>query len=188
MRVVGDIHGEVRTYKRALGDATESLQLGDYGIFMPPDIDRLDAGPGHHFIRGNHDHPQLVKEAPGYVESGPWNGDWFVVGGGWSIDKAWRTPGYDWWPEEEHSEEELIQLVNEYVKRKPRIVVSHEGPPRAIEAMFSPKPYKPSRTSLTLGVMSNLHQPDLWIFGHWHQRAQFENFICLGIGDHIDVD
>ncbi|PWJ12118.1 hypothetical protein [Jannaschia seohaensis] len=102
MRIIGDIHGRRDLYARALAGAKESVQIGDFGMgFIPEeDLATWPGGPGHKFFRGNHDDPALCRAHPAHLESGPY-GNLFVVGGGWSIDREYRTPGVTWWPDEE---------------------------------------------------------------------------------------
>ncbi len=99
-----------------------------------------------------------------------------------------------WWPEEEHSIKELDQLVEEYEKAKPDRVVSHEAPFTVCGRLFPLAVYPPgpSRTSQALQAMYEVHKPKEWVFGHWHKHRDTgpedkTRFICLGIGDWIDL-
>ncbi len=108
------------------------LQLGDFGIWPGTggrhyltNVSRaLDAaGAQLWFIDGNHeDFPQLAEMAAdtcadGRVAVRPnifhlprghrwhWHGrQWLACGGGVSLDRAGRTAGRDWWPQEEISD------------------------------------------------------------------------------------
>ena len=48
------------------------------------------------------------------------------------------------------------------------------------------------RTEKTLGEMFKIHQPKLWIFGHWHrkfdQKILGTQFICLNINEERIID
>jgi hypothetical protein len=95
------------------------------------------------------------------------------------------------WPDEEHSAQDLQVLLEMYMLHRPRRVVSHEGPASAVAALFRPRHYRPSVTSQALDAMLRLHQPEEWIFGHWHARRDERDgktrFICLEEGGWIDL-
>lgn len=190
MRYIGDVHGDYGLYCAAVEGALETIQVGDFGIGFGAEAWTSD--PNHRFIRGNHDNPHLARKKPNHIDSGS-EGDHFFVGGGWSIDHRYRTPGVSWWPEEEHLWSELDELIDEFRQVKPRVVVSHEAPRSVIEAWIGKKVYPPgpSRTSLALQEMLEIHQPELWVFGHWHQRLDRvingTRFVCLEIGGVLDV-
>ena len=103
----------------------------------------------------------------------------FFVRGAWSIDQAFRTPGFDWFVEEQLSYEELGDAVLAYAELKPEIMLSHEAP-------YSLLPYLnlnvefaqryghttnmiPTRTNLALDNMFKTHKPKLWVLGHYHR-------------------
>jgi hypothetical protein len=104
--------------------------------------------------------------------------------GSQTLDSDLLTPGIDWWAEEELSYVELDEIITLYEERKPRILLSHDGPESIIPYMFSwyHHDFK-SRTRDALNVMFSLHQPEYWVFGHWHADREYvrENtkFICL---------
>jgi hypothetical protein len=50
------------------------------------------------------------------------------VGGTASNDCAYRHEGYDWWPDEELSSDELKRIIALYIERKPRVMVTHDCP------------------------------------------------------------
>ena len=105
------------------------LQLGDFGIWPGTEgrryLDSVSAvldlvNAQLWFVDGNHeDFPQLARLAGGTVAGGrvavrpnvchlqrghrwQWHGrTWLACGGGVSLDKAGRTEGIDWWPQEE---------------------------------------------------------------------------------------
>ncbi len=65
-------------------------------------------------------------------------------------------------------------------------MVTHDAPADAIRALFpGARVRRPMwRTMQALGAMFENHQPDLWIFGHWHRSAgavvDGKRFQCLG--------
>jgi predicted phosphodiesterase len=48
-----------------------------------------------------------------------------------------------------------------------------------------------TRTGLALQAMFEIHQPEVWLFGHWHinkvQKIGATNFICLAELSFIDI-
>lgn len=64
IRFIGDVHGSPKAYRRAVGDAERSIQVGDFGLGF---VRMPQLGPGHRFIRGNHDCPDLCRERPDWI-------------------------------------------------------------------------------------------------------------------------
>ena len=205
MRFIGDIHGTVhkKLYDKAIEGCDKSIQVGDLGLgFSDGDVKGMFKGVDtskHFFIRGNHDNPEVCEEQVNHIDSGQSDDHGiFFVNGGWSIDGPdcpWdcgRTPNKNWWDNEEHDEACLEDLIQEYEKCKPQIVVTHEAPWTITNLMFNPQPRWISRTADTLQKMLNIHQPELWIFGHWHIRKDIVSngtrFICLEEGGIVDID
>lgn len=193
---IGDIHGRPQDVLPVSGDC---IQVGDMGIGFD-DSGKLETwlgqNPGVRFIRGNHDNPALCRAHPRYMgDYGVWKGVFFL-GGANSIDAHLRTPGLDWWPDEQLSQDELTQAVDHYKVVRPQIVVSHDCPHRVKQTMFGKmfegEKFRPTPTSLAMGEMLKFHQPKMWIFGHWHQNkvmAGFRTaFVCLGIGSAFTVE
>lgn len=204
IRFVGDIHAKFRQYGNVVHKVDHSIQVGDFGIGFDAGRDAAATefqtnNPNHRFIRGNHDNPAKCREMPNYIPDGQIEDDIMFVGGAWSIDHAYRTPGIDWWPDEEISHSELYALVLKYEQVKPRIMVTHDLPSTvAKELFFNPKgnidlkKQFPSRTGAALDAMFDVHKPDLWIFGHWHFDVDTvykdTRFICLNALSYIDID
>jgi predicted phosphodiesterase len=185
---IGDVHGKIDRYLDIVANTTETIQIGDLGVgFMGRNEDRLSGiGHTHRFIRGNHDNPSVIKTMENYIPDGHYDKDldMMFIGGGLSIDKAYRIHGVSWWPDEEISIAHFESIINSYETIKPRYVASHECPETAAINMF---PFYrrefPSRTRQALDAMWKIHQPDVWIFGHWHHSTQKvidkTKFICL---------
>ncbi len=191
-RLVGDIHSYYGSYRQIIDGCDNSLQVGDFGIgFGEDDFERIGS---HHFIRGNHDDPELCKKNVHWVPDGTMHNGIFCVGGGFSIDRSCRTEGLDWWSDEELSQGELYKVLDIYESIKPDYVVTHEAPYEIIERMFHDKhiirPH--SRTSQALESMRYIHKPKIWAFGHWHASRQIKvdntHFVCLGINSYIDLE
>lgn len=206
MRYIGDIHGDVTgMYNRAVRGCHQSVQVGDFGRgFLHPTIAEIvdefhTHHPEHGFIRGNHDDPAECATAAGWISDGYYDAqsESMYVGGAWSIDFETRTPGRNWWPDEELSVPELARIHAEYVYRKPKVMVTHDCPHSVARELFFRPPFDTrnqfrTRTSEALEAMLKEHKPDLWIFGHWHEdhrvKLQGTEFICIGIGNWVDID
>jgi len=178
IRFIGDVQGHYGIYGRIIGSGPPSIQVGDLGIGKwrrgkPPD--RAMARGNHRLIRGNHDDPAECRRHPQWIRDGQCEDGMMFIGGAFSVDRASRKEGYDWWPDEELSAAELRQIVDLYLERKPRIMVTHDCPEEVAGIVMSriPRlgPSKPgisSRTRLALQEMWSAHAPALWIFGHYH--------------------
>jgi len=187
LRVIGDVHCDADALVAAHAGHPNAIQIGDLGFGFDRDyhLNLALQGKGIRFFRGNHDKPKTCQAHPRHMASG-WHASdsLFVIGGGYSIDKMRRTPGLNWWPDEEHSEPEMRALVEEFADTKPRLVLSHEAPESVTDAMFKPTPKMVSRTATALQAMYEAHQPDLWLFGHWHRGREIKQgntlFVCAG--------
>ena len=192
MIVIGDIHGKYQEYRNLLKryEGQPSVQIGDFGYgFGPVPIFPETAK----FFRGNHDSPEECRKSPNYLgEFGVRKMDgveFFFVSGAWSIDWQMRIPERSWWPDEELSIPQLNEALDLYVKIKPEIMLTHDGPNVSTDVILNSmsvhktKPI-PTRTTQALDAMWEAHKPKKWIFGHWHVnwRRQIEgtDFRCLG--------
>jgi len=211
-RLIGDIHGRFYDYKACcLADFDgPSIQLGDFGTgfgqsdYWHNSVDAYHLEGNHRFIRGNHDNPAACKSMRSWIADGTVENDTMFIGGAWSIDNpeappGWyrRTPGVDWWPEEECSDECFERMYDVYAHVKPRVLITHDCPASISYRMFWGSgfvsgPRYPNRTGEWLDRFFAVHQPEQWFFGHWHRtmtciigRTQFH---CLGELDYIDVE
>lgn len=188
---IGDVHGKTDRLLEGLKttEADSILQLGDMGLgFQGVNLPKLNSSFG--FIRGNHDAPDMCRMHPNYAgEYGMWN-EVFVVGGAYSIDWLYRTPGTSWWPNEELDSNSLESMLELYLKCKPRIVASHEAPDGVGKQLLRDgnfREYKfsstESRTARMMQRMWHHHEPEHWFFGHYHRdwQTKFGNthFQCL---------
>lgn len=181
--VVGDIHGRWWALNNLV--VTEApdiiLQCGDFG-FWPGwskfALDKIELGTTKLFwLDGNHEnHEQLRKLGNNPVELRPNlfympRGSKLCInksvvlflGGAHSIDKDWRTPGYDWFPEELLTEVDVAKIGHGPID----VVLSHTCPHEfdMTSEMFF-KINDPSRDWLT--YVLNQHLPHHWFFGHFH--------------------
>jgi hypothetical protein len=197
LRLIGDIHGDFKAYSSIIQDADDSVQVGDFGVgFGEPYPDGV--GPRHRFIRGNHDDRKVCRAIPnwisdGHVETGTL-GDRMFIGGAWSIDWQYRTPGRDWWDDEELNQREWEEMMVIYEATKPAVMITHDIPMRIREQVIHNQfnGIGPTRTSFYLQEMLDLHSPKLWFHGHHHtsyvQTLEGCQFVGLGINAYIDVE
>ena len=211
MRFIGDVHGKYGPYKRLIAEVPASVQVGDMGVGFrreggfgeydtysnPPHYAMVKGD--HRFIRGNHDNPGECAKHSQWIRDGNIESGVMFVGGAVSIDRAYRTEGYSWWPDEELSTAELNDLVDVYCEAKPRVMVTHDAPEEiAAEvsrvANWGAKmdPRFASRTRQAFQQMWSAHSPNLWIFGHWHfsfdRVLRGTRFICLAELEHRDIE
>lgn len=192
--IIGDVHGKWTEYSRLLSKISgPTIQIGDMGVgFSGRTAEMVPGGPQNSWFRGNHDNPVESRASKNYL------GDYgytqpdslFWAAGGYSIDRAWRTPMVSWWPDEELSWQELDAALDLYIKVKPRFVISHEAPSSAatwlltfVAPGFRPEKIVTTRTGQAMERMLDFHKPEKWIFGHYHIDKTFDfhgvKFKCL---------
>ena len=185
--IIGDVHGYTKTYQKwlrqNLDPSQRTIQIGDMGLGFAG-VGLHPMADNHKFFRGNHDNPQKCREHRNYL------GDYgyleedgiFWIAGAWSIDRAYRVEGISWWPDEELSYDELGNAIALYEKVRPRFVLSHEAPSVAGKVLLHGQlgPYftaklacSMSRTAEAMQQMLDIHQPERWIFGHYHLHEEF---------------
>lgn len=151
------------------------------------------------FVDGNHEGFHLLEEYP--VSN--WNGGkvhfiedsiihlmrgqvfningfkFFSMGGATSIDKAFRTEGKSWWPQEIPSKEEFDEALDNLEKNSWSVdyVLTHTASMRIMEDMCYIKENNP------LNSFFNMLEDDLsykhWYFGHFHDDIEFDKHTLL---------
>ena len=184
LHVVGDVHGDLVSYADALkeADAQKSIQLGDFSI-LKSDLSRREAllkerglNPENHlFFGGNHDFygescEPYEEHALGHF--GPVFEDAFFIRGAESVDKDRRIFGTTWFKEEELNFKQASNAIYLYEKLRPRVVFSHDAPQNVVNELFSP--VWQSSTRDLLQRLFEIHQPELWFFGHFHDSLSCE--------------
>lgn len=190
-KFIGDVHGKYESYLRLIKDNFGTIQVGDMGVgFRRWPHGELRSNPPYDemvksfamYIRGNHDNPTVCYNHTQCIKDGHVEGDMMFIGGAYSVDWDLRYEGFNWWRDEECSPEQFLEFVDTYEKVKPRIMVTHDCPGEVVSYM--PYAYKPiSRTSSFFNHLWQLHQPDLWVYGHHHhpfnQVLNGTRFVCL---------
>lgn len=184
MYLIGDVHGHFDEYEEIVSRVTdETIQLGDFGIGFPErrarsgyEFQKVNSLTNHvsdiknKFIRGNHDNPEFCRMHPNYLgDFGVYNGIFFVSGA-FSIDRGVEVGGIKWWEDEELSTEQCYAALDLYEKEKPKIVISHECPTSALSQMKSHQ--IKTRTNQFLEALLQVHQPDDWYYGHFHNSYE----------------
>lgn len=202
-RFIGDVHGKYRQYKKILKAGPDTIQIGDMGVgfrrrdgsaYENPPFDKMREG-NHRFIRGNHDNPAVCKNHSQWIPDGHVEGDMMFVGGAVSVDQAYRQEGYDWWPDEELNHNQLLAIVDKYIEVRPRIMVTHDCPEEIAHYLCALSGRRkldfPSRSRQAFQSMFQLHQPEVWVFGHWHYSYEMKIlgtlWICLNELEVIDI-
>lgn len=202
IRFIGDCHGKWGQYKTLIKSASESIQLGDMGVgFIDPRTEQMVSNPPHdsmvknnaRFIRGNHDNPSVCRNHSRFIPDGHYEDGMFFLGGGVSVDKAYRLERYSWWEDEELTYRELHAILDKYLELKPSIVCSHECPEGIAELMMNGMKLNfPSRTRQVMQAMWDGHRPKVWLFGHWHtsfdRNIMGTRFVCLNELEYLDLD
>lgn len=206
---VGDLHGNWSALNKILQKNTENnlVQIGDLGLGFPAmkringiwqNVEGDNGDPkkfpdNFFFVRGNHDRPEAAKNYPNYLGDYGFNENLniFYVSGAASHDKDLRTQGVDWWVDEELSIPEFQDCINLYEKIKPKIVISHEPPVVAHQAIRKNLPVDSSRTSQALQSMFEIWQPEIWVHGHhhvtWSKQIGKTKFTCAAINQVVKI-
>ncbi len=179
MYFIGDVHGKYQEYNKIIQQYSPTIQVGDFG-FDYSILDGVDPSQ-HRILGGNHDNYDKIHKCPHYLGDYGLYRNIFFVRGANSIDRHLRTEGVDWWRQEELTYLKLQDTLEQYQQSKPKIVVTHDCP--TIVTQFLVRGCIPSRTDQFLQCLFDIHQPELWIFGHYHIRADNilngTRFICL---------
>lgn len=210
MLVVGDVHGKYNEYYNLVKDARSSFQVGDFGFGQAwTNLSYSDLNPAMHRVgQGNHDPHDLLR-----CDVKHWTGRYgpvkvdghniFWIGGALSIDMVYRVGEWmsngrsikTWWANEELSYQEMKDCEKRWKNKKPQIVFSHTAPSSIILNHFNGNKganimdaygWGSDYTDITSQFLEHLwgiHQPDLWIFGHfhkpWNQTINGTEFRCL---------
>jgi hypothetical protein len=203
---VGDTHGDLAfvtsTIEHARRYGAEIIQNGDWGFLWPGSskIEVLsDTLVAHdvtmRFIDGNHDeHPRLRKHvstctattiAPRviYQPRGSVHEDedgmrFLFCGGAPSIDRAFRTAGQSWWPEETITEAEFKLALS--AKGPIHVLVTHDAPtyPPGFSAKGTPTYKREQVLSMKrVDALIRRHRPEMLVHGHWHAKYERQHEI-----------
>lgn len=216
--LVGDIHASKYYMNRAMDHADEVgaervFFLGDFGwTFEQKFLEACDAaadrtGLNVEFIDGNHEDFDFLLSLPAdddgirrvsdkvlHIPRGTvmeLDGHHVLfMGGGVSVDKSWRIPHYDWWPQEEVTSEDYHRAIENAEGKDIHAVFAHDTPVLPRFSNKGPGSYFPtdalndSAAHMALMKLVALeHQPKRWYHGHHHIRQT--TTLSLDYGDLI---
>lgn len=187
--LIGDVHGKYDRYHKIIRQIEKhpyTLQVGDFG-FRLDTLKNVDSTK-HLILPGNHDQYDLCYNYPHFLGDYGYTSlnriEFFYYRGAYSIDRQYRTIGIDWWEDEQVSIDQFMKARELYRTIKPKIVITHDCPQNIASMMLEPgqRVYE-NTTGWALQELLNIHEPNLWFFGHHHQSRtiQYGNtkFICL---------
>ena len=187
--LIGDVHGKYDRYHKIIRQIEKhpyTLQIGDFG-FRLDTLKNVDSTK-HLIVGGNHDNYDICWNYPHFLGDYGYTSlnkvEFFYYRGACSIDRQYRTVGIDWWENEQVSIDQFMKARELYRTIKPKIVITHDCPQNIASMMLEPgqRVYE-NMTGWALQELLNIHQPNYWFFGHWHQSRtmQYGNtkFICL---------
>lgn len=214
--VVGDLHGDLMrlaTLKKHLTQDDTVIQVGDFG-FYPEVIKewkslfedypcRILAVDGNHedfnyiatFEEGIHN----VVGNLFYVPRGSVldiEGKLFgFLGGGESIDKAYRVENVSWWKQETITDEDVVKLIDNVNYRVLDYLIAHSAPTFTINAHFGPLNLRDwglpgDWTDVSAQQISRaVHtlSPRNFICGHMHRSVIDGNIRILDINEVITI-
>lgn len=180
------------------------LILGDFGFVFAPEataaeaenLRRMAALPFQlAFVDGNHEnfpriraHPQETWHGGPVHRIGPnlvhlerggryeiEGCSFLVMGGAYSIDRPWRTPGVSWWPEELPTDEEYARFrrTAEAAGWQTDFVLTHAAPVSVMRTLGY-RSGKEEELNRFLEEMAGRLRFRRWYFGHLHLDRTFE--------------
>ena len=149
-------------------------------------IDLVNKGWEINLIRGNHDNPSYwhndkygikgINFLKDYTIVNINDKKYLVVGGGVSIDVAFRTPNINWWEDEE------ITIGNRNVyKENIYGILSHTGfnPPTILPMNFDGEvEERLEREKMILNFIKREVKPKRWYYGHYHVSSVYDQEGC----------
>lgn len=192
MKIISDLHGDFKTYETLISDCEESIQIGDMGYGYAKDYRKWpaifqDPNTKHKWFRGNHDNPERCNNSSNFLGDFGFRPDknLFWVGGANTPPPFQQEIGIAWWPDEWLSKDQEDACRDLYLEHKPKIVLSHTCPRSVVDHMplLDNTVIYEQRGEHFLQSLFEIHQPQLWIFGHFHQDKIVlkynTTFVCI---------
>lgn len=211
MRIIGDCHGKFRQYFHLIKDVEYSVQVGDFGFEQAYEFLKQMVNPEKHkIVLGNHDDYDYIKKhglphnLGDYGVTNHGGHTFYYCRGAFSIDCKARLRnesewGKTYWPEEELPYFALYAALKLYEYSKPNLVITHDCPQSIVDMVghedtvraFGWEVPLKTVTQQALQSMFEVHQPKMWVFGHYHTSKRFTingtEFICLSELEYIDI-
>jgi len=193
--LLGDIHGKYRRMHEIIRETDKHeyiVQIGDLG-FDYKTLDNVDPNK-FKIIAGNHDNYDKIINTPYYLGDYGYTTlndiSFFFYRGAYSIDRQFRTLGVDWWSEEQVCVEQFLKARELYREIKPKIMITQDCPESIAPYLLSPGAHiYQNQTGYFLQELFNIHQPEIWFFGHYHKSWTMTingtKFKCL---NELEVD
>lgn len=184
--LIGDVHGKYDRYVKMARKRDYTVQIGDLG-FKYGCLDNLDS-ERHKLVAGNHDNYDIIGNWPHYLGdygmASLGGVDFFFYRGAYSIDRQYRTIGFDWWEQEQLKIEDFMKAREVYREARPDIVITHDCPETIAPMLLDPGTHiYQNTTGWALQELLNIHTPKTWVCGHYHvsRRLSLGNmeFVCL---------
>lgn len=184
MLIIGDVHGKTLKYQEIIKGTDESVQLGDFGFKVAHDwvMGNVDTDK-HKVLFGNHDYYPYIKYKHSITDTFFMDSTRSIlyIRGAYSIDKALRVDGIDWFNNEELTFRDFYSIIDNITEWKPDTIISHDCP-QLLYSMLGIQD-KGSITSQGLQGCFESWQPKLWVFGHHHRsktvKIERTKFVCL---------
>lgn len=215
---VGDTHGSLLPFRKLQEFVTTEdvvIQVGDFWaskMILQTWNKKFSKFPcGVFYIDGNHEpfgqmakwsKTEITEVAKGlhYIPRGTvhtFQGKTLAfLGGGESIDKASRTMGWDWWPEESINSHDVARLYKNVGDQKLDGFITHCPPTSVVKANYPPLLTKgwglpdgwQDQSAAWVEESYRLLRPNLkpdsvCVYGHMHKSVTFHNFRGLAIGE-----
>ena len=184
--VIGDVHNEFKMLNQVISKTRPDLVLacGDFGYW--PRLDNAYSlseiktqGSVIRWCDGNHEdffsleqrstnelEPNVIYMPRGSTYTLPDGRTIMFFGGAFSIDKAWRTIGHTWFPQETIAQRDFINLP----KTKVDIFITHTCPLELLPTLLPYNEFKANDPSnAALSRLWEMYKPKMWFFGHWHK-------------------
>lgn len=186
--IIGDVHAKYKRYHEIIRQKDRhphTIQLGDFG-FKYETLLNVDSN-NHIIIGGNHDNYDIMPQYPHFMGDyglTSFHGlEFFFYRGAYSIDRAERTIGINWWQQEQVTIDNFMTARELYRSIKPDIMLTHDCPDFMVPQYIGNARVYENITNWALGELYNIHQPKLWIHGHYHvsKTTKYGNtkFVCL---------
>lgn len=188
--VIGDIHGDLELYKSYMdqeeAEGRKTIMLGDLGFKSEHDWAKENMNTDfHRMINGNHDYPYYLDaeyNLGNYWVNSEYDCEVMTIRGAKSIDQHHRIEGRDWFREEELTIVEFNDVIRAVQEYKPMVIVSHDIPQFAKEAIWGYR--DKTRTGQGLDAVWQSSRPLYWFYGHYHRNRTSNidatTFICVG--------
>lgn len=198
---LGDTHAKLMTDLRP-----STIQLGDFHLYgydlfydkfgekapqpFPMPFWFID-GNHENFLKVNPNQADIeeIRKNLFYIPRGYVSGKVLFIGGADSIDRMGRVEGYEWFPEERITYDQISKIMG--MNKQIEVVVTHTAPEVYVKKVFGDIGFRDSSAIILNNVLETF-KPKLWVHGHFHKfRDTFFKdcrFISLGIEEYYNVD